>query len=116
MKPNIPLIRKTLEHIESHPEEWYQGNWAINTYSPASCGTAYCFAGWALVLAGHDFGPSDNLWLFELDGRMVSNSEVGVAAKNALGLTQHEANRLFYAHNSLQSLRDIVEDIVGEKL
>lgn len=45
---NVPLLRKVLEHITEHPEEWDQTVWA----RPTACGTAYCVAGWAVTMAG----------------------------------------------------------------
>lgn len=35
--PNIPLLRKVMEHIESHPDEWDQNYWRTAT----DCGTAF---------------------------------------------------------------------------
>jgi hypothetical protein len=46
--PNIELLKKTLNFIEVKPDGWKQDRWATVT----DCGTSYCFAGWALTLAG----------------------------------------------------------------
>ena len=46
MKKNWDLLLDTFEKILDHPESWNQSTWA-NT-----CGTAYCFAGHAALLAG----------------------------------------------------------------
>lgn len=48
--PNIELLNKTLDHIKAHPETWKQSWWVTPTIT---CGTAYCFAGHAVVLAGY---------------------------------------------------------------
>src|SRR6478609_6380573 len=49
--PNLPLLRKVLEHIDAHPEEWHQSVWAMET-SASECGTAFCVAGHTVVMAG----------------------------------------------------------------
>lgn len=40
---NVPHLRKTLEHVTDHPEEYDQETW---------CGTKACIAGHAAVLGG----------------------------------------------------------------
>lgn len=45
---NIPVLRKGLEHITAHPEEWSQGDWLVRT----ECGTAGCLAGTLALQAG----------------------------------------------------------------
>ncbi len=46
---NWPLLIKTALHIKHDPESWDQSAWANR------CGTAFCFAGHAIILAGHRF-------------------------------------------------------------
>lgn len=46
--PNAELAYKILDQIDAHPKRWVQNDWMTNT----ECGTAYCFAGWAVVLSG----------------------------------------------------------------
>jgi len=41
-------MRRVLAHIESNLPLWDQNNWVVET----SCGTAYCYAGWTVVLEG----------------------------------------------------------------
>ncbi len=43
---NEAFIREVLAWIELHQELWNQNTW----HSPEPCGTAYCFAGWAVKL------------------------------------------------------------------
>lgn len=82
---NVPLLRKVMEYIDEHPEDWEQGSWA--THVPVrvdrlesldaqgvlrwpkeqfteevelfdhryACKTAYCFAGHAAVMSGATF-------------------------------------------------------------
>lgn len=41
-------LERTMSHIEQNPRLWRQTAWSTET----ECGTAYCFAGWALQLEG----------------------------------------------------------------
>lgn len=41
--PNAELAYRVLDHIDAHPKNWDQHHW---------CGTAKCFAGWAVELSG----------------------------------------------------------------
>lgn len=111
-EPNIPLLRKTLEHITAHPEEWDQETWATQT----PCGTTACLAGWAVTFAGHELvwdeedpgdrfcdcenclaeGPRASQCIVDGYPRSIHN-----AATHALGLTLSQSNTLFYGGNSL---------------
>ncbi len=42
--PNAELAYMVLDQIDAHPETWNQGTW--------DCGTAACFAGWAVRISG----------------------------------------------------------------
>lgn len=42
------LARAALEAIRASPDRWKQNNWV----SERECGTAYCFGGWVITLAG----------------------------------------------------------------
>lgn len=102
MTINVALLRKTLEHITAHPKEWDQGAWAVRASSGRrSCGTAYCLAGTALVLDGHrikwEAGQRESAYL--TDGRYIAD-----AARELLGLDEHEAAELFSGDNSLRHL------------
>lgn len=97
---NTPLLRKTLEHITAHPEEYRQRLWAKRT----ACGTACCVAGWAVQFTGHNLlfdqdGDAENV--VTTDGDVVSISEV---AEQELGLTERQSDKLFYGGNNLAIL------------
>lgn len=112
MAVNIELLNKVMEHIEGHPEEHYQGTWARRT----DCGTAYCFAGHAVVICGWDpifpiVDHSDRKLLAKAcsrDGRVHAIQDV---AELELGLTEEMANRLFHHRNSREQLREMVDQI-----
>lgn len=51
---DFPTRRKlVLAQIDAEPELWEQRAWSIET----TCGTAHCFGGWAVVLAGWSHPP-----------------------------------------------------------
>lgn len=129
---NVPLLRKAVEWAEAEaakPKElcrWMQSLYIcpspadLETLTPeqlaqlggrdcvttashgkdASCGTCFCVAGWIA---------------FELEGNMSYQSTYDIARK-ALGLTGREASDLFDACNSIEQVREIAEEIAGEKL
>jgi hypothetical protein len=51
MNIDAPILRKALEHITAHPEEWNQSHWAKRS---KSCGTAYCLAGTIVAQQGYE--------------------------------------------------------------
>lgn len=44
------LYDAVIEQIDREPESWHQGYWGKQT----ACGTSFCVAGWAVVLAYPD--------------------------------------------------------------
>lgn len=96
---DVPLLRKTLEHITAHPEEHQQGVWG-ERFLDTACGTAFCLAGHAVQFAGHEI---------EWDGDAVADCVVGGAAiefvaQRELGLEARQADVLFNAFNTQQDL------------
>lgn len=77
--PNAALAYRVIDQIDAHPESWAQDVW--------DCGTAACFAGWAVRLSGGSSvgnvvtdGPA------ELVGRLVES-----AALEVLGIDEETA-------------------------
>lgn len=120
--PNVDLLRRTLAHIETHPELWDQTRWRTET---ENCGTAYCFAGWAATLDGgqwysDDPGSAcgDDLLAVDEDGEYVMAlkdgtlvTDIQARAERILGLTESQAEMLFYSLNTLDDLRGIVAEL-----
>lgn len=111
---NVPLLRKTLEHITAHPEEWNQRMWARVT----DCGTACCVAGWAVQFAGHQLGEpececgtcSDVSHLD--DGRRISD-----VAADVLGLDPSgNACDLFSPSNTLADIWQYASDFTDGEI
>lgn len=122
--------------------EWNQGSWLLKPFDRArimveevwgladvdevwelaarvapACGTAYCVAGYVAQLTDERFvtdqhvnDPDDPRADLEGD---IHCSQV---AREALGLTQSQADALFDAFNSAATVRAIAEEIAGESL
>jgi hypothetical protein len=115
--PNVALLRKTLEHIENHPQEWNQGTW--------HCGTIACFAGHAVIIDGGQFAddwrapfvaerPDDPGDAFREFGCGAGQIHIADRARHVLGLTQAEADDLFAAANTLDDLREQVARLIDQ--
>lgn len=102
--PNSELLHETMDFILAHPEKHNQGYWSLGT----ECGTAHCFAGWALILSGmtlSELAPGDN------DYRTPNGRFVRFEAKRVLRLDKDQATRLFHGFNTVTDLKHIVDDI-----
>lgn len=106
MAPNVLLLRQVLEQIETHPETWDQGVYR--------CGTSMCFAGWAAELSGGTWIGQSELLVAAADEESSSHwGRDGIAvvspevrAGRVLGLDGDQADDLFDAANSLESIRE----------
>lgn len=125
---NVPLLRKELEFITAHPEEWNQATWGAQT----ACGTVACLAGNTVI---HHY-PADALhWrkyysyinsivgdpsIVELDG--VKDKEgflfksVGEAAQELFGLTEYQASCLFSGSNTLRDLWEFANQFTNGEI
>lgn len=114
---NIPLLRKVMEHIEAHPDEWDQEAWAART----PCGTTYCFAGIAVVMSGHDLmwtpGYMKSHWV-EQDVSTTRGEHIQEVAMRELGLSLDQASAIFGAIwvETPNEMRDVVERAIGARL
>jgi len=121
MSPNVPLLRQTMAQIEAHPEQWDQGSWT----KELTCGTAYCFAGWAAVLSGARFAKNAYSQEFRScvipPGRILP-VDVADYAADLLGVEHYETERsdednyvhLFNGGNDLDDLRQIVDELCAD--
>ena len=107
---NLPLLWKVYDHIVAHPEEWYQGNWAVQV-EDSMCGTAFCFAGHAVMMSHPDAEPvweegsAEEVTLD--DGRREGIMEL---AADDLGLDEIDAESLFCGTNSLDRIHTLIVD------
>jgi hypothetical protein len=115
--PNTPELVAIYQHIKANPEEWWQATYAQRV----DCGTAYCFAGWAVVRAGgvptdwKTFEDSIGTWsdtgkAVMPDGRPVM---IDVEAVEILGITDEQSWELFAGGNDLNDIRSAIFDITG---
>lgn len=134
---NVPLLRKVMEHIEAHPQEWDQGMWVTGvrtlTYTsgevvktlpmhtlpyhrdepPAFCGTAFCFAGHVANMTG--WNP---IWRGTHFDRQAmhhpvhGDGDVETLARVELGITMAAAEALFNANNEMFHLKQIVAALI----
>lgn len=135
--PDLPLLRKVVDHIKADPDSWEQGNWAVRWLKWTqprdqkgrfgqgqkyqTCGTAMCVAGHAASLGGFQIAwdpnadYANNVKEKGKDGGIVSIPE---AARHALGLTRSEASMLFRGRNNLGDVLRVCQRIaarVGEE-
>lgn len=109
---DVPRMRKTLEHVTAHPEEWDQGMWAQQT----ACGTTACFAGHVVADAGYDFlwglngetnpdgSYNTDAWYASVDGQ---KQYISVVAARLLGLSLEQAESMFSVANGLGDLWEL---------
>lgn len=117
MERNLPLLRKTMDFINEHPENHNQQTWV----SP--CGTQFCFAGHAAIIDGADFDPAKAGygWYIDESGKHITDFEaddfyeqgkpyrhVADHAQEILGLTSAEKMYLFASHRTKESLNEAV--------
>lgn len=110
-----PLARAVLEYIEANPDEWNQNFWA---YADA-CGTVYCFAGHAVHMAHPAaqflFGFGAAVGTHEAAQATIPAKDVPMrvdqVAQALLGLDRRSANIMFWSNNTLEHLRDYVEQM-----
>jgi len=111
--PNVKLLNRILDIIETDPDHWDQETWVTET----PCGTAYCFAGWAVHLNGYKFHPGWDLSLNTSDEVYKDNEKESIyiqdVAQEILGLTLLEATTLFSSWRTLDDIRAVVAHIIA---
>ena len=106
-------VRNMLTRIETHPEEWDQSTWAVET----ACGTKYCAAGHALLTVDARMNiEASTVEVASLPERLRSrfireHVAIAAGARAVLGLDESTADRLFNGSNSIDQLRELVEEI-----
>jgi len=113
MTINVELLRRTLEYITEHPEQHDQSIWA-RIHVKESCGTAMCLCGWAATLA-----KAEMTWRAFKDYRTgevvfrelerINGEEPYYGGRDLLGLTEDQAEDLFFDENSLALLWAMAE-------
>ena len=113
---NIDKLDAVLDHIRTHPEQHDQCCWMRED---PNCGTAACFAGWAVTLAG---------WKMVVASRRSAMADTCVnedgkkrviagLAREILGLDYGDSEVLFDAFNTVEDLELMAKDLAnGESL
>ena len=110
---NWPLLYKVLDHVKEHPEEHDQQYW-FTKIETSTCGTAACFAGWALLFAHPEAKPEwvqdDAHRTYLLEDEKGECWDVATLAAHELGLDKYEANHLFDALNDVQDIERLITE------
>ena len=135
---NTELLKQTLDYIKDHETDWIQNQWITpaEEREDPSCGTAYCFAGWAVALSNyhverngcvgidqlppevvHRLDAEDNIFQSGYVGGLAAEcGDVAAALLNidGFGRMPHRSCHLFCGHNGLADLERIVAELCGE--
>ncbi len=133
--PNVPYLRKLVEWVETEAKrtearEWYQATWLAPGNEARIdfgqeidfCDTACCVAGKVALLEGWKPETYSNRDMSNNPGFTGNVIKGGVTkhashvARDALGLTNDQSDRLFEAVNTAEDIRAIAEEIAGERL
>jgi len=125
--PNAELAYAVLDHIDAHPEQWDQERWwrSADMAPGTACGTAGCFAGWAVALSGGQIARGEHT----ADARVASGlaawagAYVPVAAAALLGLSMEDPHsedeaenlELFDQDNTREDFGRLVAEIFGPR-
>lgn len=114
-KPNVDLLTKVLDHIERDPKTWRQDSYRSFVDEESACATAFCFAGHTAVMTGAQVSPYGVGWWLAEDGTLDHHATTHVSdwARDRLGLTDDEANKLFAPFNDLGDLRTLVQRYIN---
>lgn len=115
--PNAALAYRVLDQIDAQPETWVQATWIKKT----ECGTAGCFAGWAVLLSGLQPAYLDNV-SDSTSYAMVGEESVRIerVAEDLLGARyvdegDEDEQDLFNGDNTREDLGRLVEEIFGPR-
>lgn len=131
--PNIPLLRKYVEWVETQAalplldREWLQSYYVLDPESHVrykkerlaeqgekvflkdlrpTCGSAFCVAG--RIAADHDPRYAKN--------DVINGVHCADVAMKLLRISHEDAMSLFRGQNTATDIREIAEDIAGERL
>lgn len=130
--PNLELLHRVMDYIETHPKNWIQSSWFwitdhnndlvphlidVEVEEVNSCGTAMCFAGHAALMEGFPAPPKvqHTEWSRKIDGDFWPESVDAFATKR-LGLSSEVAEELFDSENTIEQLREMVDYITEHPL
>lgn len=106
MTRNIELLTKVRDAIANEDAHFNMGSWFTDDFvnhSKTACGTASCIAGWAIAIA------KPKLTYLKVKSGVTNIYSI---AKNALGLSEEDADWLFYGQFTHSIL---IEEITKDK-
>ena len=125
---NVELLDKVMKFIEHNEHAWNQNSWARVVQNGFSydemrdfiaedpqnplCGTQRCFAGHTVAFEGWLplFEPGDRT-TYDCQNKAGDKADIGVKARELLGIDNYTADLLFAGANDLEDLRAQVEYI-----
>lgn len=112
---DVPRLRKELEYVTTHREQWLQGEWIHRT----ACGTVGCLAGNVALNAG--YVPVYERGRYATAARVRLPHGHGVrpvanVAAEVLGLSVGQATELFAATNTLYRLWELASMFTGGEI
>lgn len=119
---NVPLLRKTVEWAtdqwrkaqRGEASEWTQKFYFVKRQR-LDCGTACCIAGKVVLDAGYEPAYEDG----DVTAWAVGDGEerpAGEIARELLGLSMFQGERLFWEDNSIHDIWRIAEEISGGEI
>ena len=127
---NIALLRAVRDHIKWHPEAHEQSWWAVlsglpervaqdragDQYAVSACATTACAAGWTCLLAGdllvsRWYETDRAREVLTIDGDVV---HVPWRAQQLLGLSDREAQALFWNTESHEVTLDLLDKLIKD--
>ena len=120
---NIELLRNAVEWVEAQDKldtsirEWNQGYWLQRQFAEGEwCGTGMCLAGYIGYSTDERFRLEETIEdLGWYNMRGDDSLHVSDYARDALGITEDEAERLFSANNSAWRIRAVASDIAESR-
>lgn len=133
-------LRRTLEHVLAHPEEYRQHLWGYryargeprhDAMSSSACRTVFCLAGHVAVTVagatpvwsdreGDDVGRGSGVgylhWVVPPDADPRTREDVQEYARRVLGLTSLQSTHLFRGGNSLRRAAELAFYYTGGRV
>lgn len=113
-KIDVSRLRKELEHITAHRDEWRQSTW-LERSPTSACGTVGCLAGNTALHAGYEFVWDNRNWAAFVETTDGARP-IPEVAQELLGLTDEQASDLFWTGNKLHDLWTLAEIYTGGEI
>jgi hypothetical protein len=109
-KINVALLRKELEYVTSHRDQWDQRHWIRRTW----CGTTGCLAGNIVLNAGYQPVPDRTSKVVSPDHS--AHRSVADVASELLGIDYRQAEQLFHTSNDIMDLWEAASSMTNGEI